>query len=183
MTLPPSSTIRLLWLVVILNVLLIGVYVYGYMQLQQVVSRTRVVFQDVVAEEKKVAEIEAIKSALGEFKTYQDAVDALLVAPDGFVDFVEFFEGVARSSGVELIVEDLKTEDAKPKALTKLEYVQARFTVKGTWTHVMKFVSLMEVVPYQVYETGIVIETDKTLTTGDLPLWRAGLTVLVPKLK
>jgi Tfp pilus assembly protein PilO len=178
-----TLTTRLLILVLTVNIAVAAAYVYGFLQLGEAQARIGVIESDIAVEEKKVAELNAIRDTLEEFKEYQASVDSHLVAPDGIVEFVEYIEKTAVAAGVTLSVDDLRTEEIPPKALPKLEYLRVTVSAKGSWGGVLRFASLVETLPYQVYIGGLTLETDGTAEKGKGVLWRVGINATVPKLK
>lgn len=179
-----SLSTKLIPIAIVATLLLCGVYVYGILYLQEGHARIETLRKDIIAAEKQVADNDAVRQALDEFRLYQEEVDNHFVDADGIVTFVEEVERSARAFGLTVKIDNLNEVEVAPKPLTTVKRLNATFTVRGSWEKVARFATAVDSFPYHVYVYNASFSTDNSATgEGKDVLWVGSWNVSIPKLK
>ncbi|MFA6515135.1 MAG: hypothetical protein WCT42_02630 [Candidatus Paceibacterota bacterium] len=116
--------------------------------------------------QKKIGEKEnAAKFAekVTEIKSLQDSVNSLFVDPNKIDTFVDYLEEIGSNLGSKVIVQGI---EMPPK--TK-NIIAIKISITGTFQEVMRTVSFVENIPYQVNITQVYLNKDiKQIRGGDV---------------
>ncbi len=96
---------------------------------------------NIVELKREITEAETIKSTLEEW----------LLAPTDTVDLVEYVESISQKVGLQPTIDDLNTQNTINVQGTEAQTLELLVSLEGTFGDVMKFLKIMENVPYQSY--------------------------------
>lgn len=166
-------------LVLAITVTLLVVAVYGYMYYVVRVSIVRAATaRDIVALEKANKERENdVRSLYERTKEARASLSDFFIPADRVVEFIESIEALGPQTGSEVSLRSI--EDLAPGKIEGKAYGLAKAEVEaiGSWTSVMRALSLAENFPYMVSITNTRLDTSIG-TTGSRK-WKAKFTIEV----
>jgi Tfp pilus assembly protein PilO len=120
-----------------------------------------------------------LSKALAETEGERAELASAVVSDEGVTEFLELVERIAREEGLTINTTSVGVEPL-PKS-TKFELLALSHEVKGSYTQVMRFVSLLETLPYQV--TLQSVSLDRTVEADAPNLWRGTISIAATKIK
>lgn len=174
-----KNTLTILIFSTLAAIAAIGLFVFFFSVIQnknQNISETLAILQDKLME-KQNAEIFAEK--VNEIRLLQDSINSHFVDPDKIDTFVDSLEEIGGVTGASVSVNSIEAPDATKNAIS------FNVLVKGTFSQVMKTITYLENIPYQVNVTKVYLnkdikekkETDITaVKIPDVSVWQAGIT-------
>ena len=90
-----------------------------------------------------------------------------IVQSDGDVTLIEYLETVARTHGLQVVIDSLSLSQDKTFAGTPMSILNIKMEVKGSWSAVYQFASVVETLPYIVKINRIDIVNSKDLSSLD----------------
>jgi hypothetical protein len=160
-----------LLLTLVISVTLLVVAVYGYMYWAMKVSADRVrAARDIVALERAGQEHEEELRALYE-TTRLDRVklQTYFVPADGVVDFIETLESLGPQAGSKVTLSAIDAELPEKEIFGN---ARARIDVSGSWSAVMKTLTLAENLPYPIYISNVRMDLTAPEGGGGTRVWR-----------
>jgi len=117
------------------------------------------------------------KVLVAETSKYRQKLKGYLVGKDNAVSFLEFLEREGSDVGV-----TVKIESVVPSALTDGDVEELRLSVKasGQWAEVVRYVGLLELLPFQSRLEQLVVSTSEKAEDGP---WNAQVVLVVLKEK
>lgn len=194
----------------------IGVYVYVFLEVQKSGRETQSIEQRIDAEHEKARRREAVRDTLEETALEREELESRLVKDTTLVVFFEDLEALAREAGVETdfarISENVELDPIVPEATAEggagkpardpasdlLEWLQLDIAATGTWSEVYRFLSFVELLPYETTQNNIrlqaspVVQTEAVVdeggevispTVSSENMWELSFTMRVLKLK
>ncbi|MEX0933387.1 MAG: hypothetical protein WDZ74_01400 [Candidatus Paceibacterota bacterium] len=194
----------------------IGVYAYVFLEVRKSGSEIQSIEQRIDAEYEKARRREAVHETLEETAKERDELESRLVKDTSLVVFFEDLESLGREAGVETeiarISENIELDPIVPEATPEggetkpvrdpatelLEWLQLDIAATGTWTEVYRFLSFVELLPYETRENNIRLQalpatqtkavvgedgevTQPSVSSGGM--WELSFTMRVLKLK
>jgi hypothetical protein len=165
--------IFLLIMALSVTILVTGIYIYMHYVVSVSIQRAATA-RDIVALERANSDREEdVKALHGRTVADRRTLSKFLIPEDRIVEFIESIEALGPQTGSKVTLNISATAPDKEKGT----YGQARATVEavGSWTSVMRALSLVENLPYGVAVYGVRLDSsvDGTKTRS----WRAGFVV------
>lgn len=161
----------------------IGVYVYVFLEVQRSGNEAQTIEQQIEAEYEKARRREAVRETLEETALEREALESRLAKDTTLVIFFEDLEALADEAGVETdfarISENVELDPITPEATPEggerkpvrdpaselLEWLQLDITATGTWTEVYRFLSFIELLPYETTQNNIRLQASPSQQT------------------
>jgi len=163
--------------VTIALLLSIGVYAYIFLEVRDSGSEIQSIEQRIDAEHEKARRREAVRTTLENTAEEREELESRLVKDTTLVVFFEDLESLAREVSVEteiaqisenveldLVVPEKTPEGGESKpvqdpASELLEWLQLDITATGTWAEVYRFLSFVELLPYETTQNNIRLQS------------------------
>ena len=158
-----------------------GVYAYVFLEVQKSGSEIQSIEQRIDAEHEKARRREAVRTTLEDTAKEREELESRLVKDTSLVVFFEDLEALAGEAGVEidiarisenveldLIVPEVGEGESKPvrdPASDLLEWLQLDITATGTWAEAYRFLSFVELLPYETTQSNIRLQVNPALQT------------------
>lgn len=155
----------------------IGAYVllgFLFMQIKSANERTSTLLNQVASQSKEEDTLKALKAFVQETAPLHTKLDTYFVSPEGVADFIDLLESIGRKVGVAVTI--LSVEKIVTAQSTEVEVLSLRLSGSGSWEDVVRFLGILEFLPYQTTIGQLVFSR-----TQDE--WRIDLTMSVLKEK
>lgn len=147
--------------------------------------------QEVAALRSDVAVLTADKEGLASIKdkitataSVREKLNNYYISKDGVVPFLNMIQNLGKESRLEFKVSSVAIKD-EPKTSDVFENVELIIEVKGGWSDVYRFVTLVELLPLRVFVDQVDLEAvpNGKNTSGAIRKWSGRLNVSILKLK
>ena len=125
-------------------------YYYTYSKIQEKISNIGNISSDLKSKKEKNDELDSINRNLKSTMQSHDRLQSLFVADGSVVDFIQNLEQMGKESGLAVSTDSVSSNDSPDLLTLKKEFLLISMTVKGTWAGNMKFLKLLENLPYKV---------------------------------
>ena len=169
--------------IVILSLIIIGIFAiyyfsYGYLSaLGQSVSDLS---QKLEQESKQGQELKQSVTLLNQITPQIDVINSYFVSADGEVAFIDDIENRAKNLSLAPEINSVQIDKTKELSAKGLEYLTLNLAVKGKWSNVYKFVTLLPNLPYQIIVTQADI-ANQSEGTSSAAVWQGSFTLRVVK--
>lgn len=155
-----GKTKKVLALVVLLNVALLAVLVFFFFAIKsknETISRNENIIETALAERGKIA---TLKTLVEETHKDREKLDSFLVDKEKIVEFLESVENLAKNERLSIGIGSLeeRTDSASGVAVPTLNL---SIDSSGSWSNVIKFLHLMENLPYHLSISKVNLRTDE----------------------
>lgn len=167
---------ELLAVTILLNLAAIGWYGFLFAEVKAKNENTSNLMSRIRTETAEGNTLHSKKALVAETASLRGELASYLVAREGAVSFIEFLETTGDEVGAQVTVESINTHELTQSA--QAEELKLALQVTGTWPAVVRFLGLLELLPYKTDLHQVV------LSRADPPRedsWQA--TVLVTVLK
>ena len=151
--------------------LMLGAFVGAYMMLNAATGRVGELTRVFRERAQEADRVRAVKNALAQTKDDRAALDALLIAPDGIVTFIERIEALGRTAGVSVTVDEITVEPSEESPTS--DHLVVRFHASGSWQQVSHLLVLAESLPLPVSLSNVRFET----SGGKVSVWRGTFSI------
>ncbi len=110
------------------------------------------------------ASLDASKQVIKETEKERDIINGYFVKESNVVGFLEFLENIGHTVGANIKITTVTTE--KPVNENDKQKLALSIDMRGTWTSVLRYIKLLEAVPYNVEVEEVNINS---LGVGELP--------------
>lgn len=112
-----------------------------------------------------------VDSEIKQTKEYSSFLNEFYVSGNSMLAFIEKLEKMAKTSGVQMQIQNVSQSDKKPNSV---DYVGVTLQTTGSWENVNKFVKLVENMPYFIS-----IKVLHLSSSGlDAKQWTASMTII-----
>jgi hypothetical protein len=164
----------------------VGVYVYIFFQVNNAGREVDSIEQKIEAEHEKTRRRDAVRTTLEDTEDDRVELESRLLKDATLVSFFETLETLAFEAGVkteigrisenvelDLIIPDPTEEGADTKpvrnpASDSLEWLQLDIKATGTWSQVYRFLSYIELLPYETQQSNVRLQTIATPSIVEL---------------
>ncbi len=153
-----SKSRQLLWLTLFLNVAAAGILCFLFFQVKGAGERTSTLMNEVDLQAKQQDTYRALKSLTLETAPERDKLKAYFIPKDGIASLIDLIEAAGRDVGVSVAVDSV--EETPLENSDTLSSVSLKLHAKGSWENTVRFLGVLELLPYEVTEGGTVIERD-----------------------
>lgn len=122
---------------------------YLYQDILNTKEKVEAVSLDLVTEQKKAAELEAIQKNIKLTISDSDTLKSLFVSADGVVDFIQYIESVGRSVGLKVTTKNIEPQDEETLSALGKENMKVSLETSGSWQATAQFLSLLQNIPYK----------------------------------
>lgn len=176
------------YLLILFLLAALGGYAFAFTEIRSKQAREADLERELVIEYKKEREFRALKSLVEDTSPVRKALDDLFIAKDGIAAFIESVEALGSLSGLSLEVGGISVE-AAPVESDKREQLSLSLQTKGSWANTMKFLSLIENLPFVAslsavdIKTADDIEADPKTKSRSPGIWKGRIDIKVLKSK
>lgn len=168
-----NRTILIFIISIITTVLAICVFIFFLKVIKNKNQHTSVVLSTLSDKLKEKENATMFATKIQEIKSLQNSINERFVKTDKIDTFVEYLEEIGKSFGTEVSVEKIEVPP------TKKNLIAIQISIIGTFSNVIKTMSFIENIPYQVNVTELYLNqnTDKEIQT-----WQADMSFNVVSL-
>lgn len=105
---------------------------------------------EVILENNKKLHEQELTAAYADSLSDRSRLSSFLVSEDEIVEFIESVEAIGASSGAEVEISGIDTEEIAVKDEESFGHISAHLNISGTWVNVMRALILVENMPYSV---------------------------------
>ena len=148
--------------------LVVSALAYGYLLLVFSNMRTNIKdLYDTHAESKAVlAELNKVEQNLKATLASRDRLLSLLVRQESIVDFIQTLEALMKKAGITGSVDTVSEEPISGDGASNKEKLLVALSASGSWQGIVKFVGLLEKIPYKSAINSLSISYTETDTKG-----------------
>lgn len=164
---------KLLAIALLLNVAALGWYGFLFAKVKAKNERISALHNKIEAEAAEENFLTSVKALVNDTATLREKIQGFTVAPEAVVPFIELLESTGREVGVTVSIESVN-----PVALanaTAVEMLRIQVTGKGAWAGIVRFLGLLELLPFEASVEQAVV------STGEGSAWRLDATITVLK--
>lgn len=160
-----------------LSVLVFVAAVYGFMYLRihTMLSRSVDLRQQVRLEESYRHEGENVVAVYDQTKSDRAKLDEFFVSDKDTVSFIELIESLGDRVGSAVSISSIDADNLEGKDPGTVGLIKVRVEVRGSWSAVMRTVSLAESLPYHSFVSNLRLDTQST--EGTKREWRSMFTI------
>lgn len=146
-----------------------------FFEIKKTNERISVLQNQLDIEVRQDQRLRSMKQLLADLDGELKMIDTYFIAPDGVVGFLEEFESFARVSNASL---EVSSVGVAGEAGLPFERLRVEFASQGSWTSLMRLVSLLETLPF-----GITIERSQLERLPNSFVWQGHVSFTALKLK
>lgn len=169
---------ELLLIAVLLNIAAIGWYGFLFAEIKAKNEHVSELMNQIEAEAGKESTLNSEKALVAETASLREKLASYFVGKDGAVSFFEFLETTGNDVGVHVAIKSPSVSDLAE--LPQAEELRLLLTVEGPWPAVVRFLGLLESLPYEASMGEVVVSKEESLSKG---AWQASLSLKVLKEK
>lgn len=142
-------------------VLLIGFWLFGFMELRGTKQRTEILSEKRAILEAQRENLQSLEAFIGNIAADQERIAGVFVSEQTLVRLIERLERLAGEAGISLAIQEARL----PKNAD--ERLSIRFSTVGNFRDTMQYLLLIEHAPYQLQFTGVEIQKNDTKEHND----------------
>lgn len=143
-----SRTSRILLIVVLIDCVAVGSYIFLFRAVAASNERIAGIKSEVVLKEKERDNIEALRRVFNDTADLREMVSSFFVKRDGVVEFIGYLESLARSRNLLVLTKSVAIAGGGENAVH--EMLRLTVEVEGSWPETVRFLSLVETMPFGV---------------------------------
>src|SRR3989344_2501343 len=176
-----SRTSRLLIVVLALDCLAAGLYVFLFRSLASSSGRIAEIRSELELKERERSSIEALRKNFDNTSALRAEIDSYFVDKDGVVDFIEYLESLARSRDLLVETQSVALSESEEGAIH--EILRQTIEVEGSWADVTHFLSLVETLPFGIFVEEMSLNLNEDATKSKAGSWLGRVSFTAVKLK
>lgn len=145
-----NKALQRLIIVSTLAVIAICGYLYFTYYINSLTQKTANIKSDIQLSEIKYTRLEILRKATENTSDQKSRIEQLFVGQSGAVDFIGKIEDMAKNSGLTYKTDTVETEPMPGSEDLGKELVTINMTTTGLWSNTIKFLKLIESLPYSV---------------------------------
>lgn len=169
---------ELLAVTILLNLAAIGWYGFLFAEVKAKNENTSNLVSRIRIETAEGNTLHSKKALVAETASLRKELTSYFVASEGAVSFIELLETMGDEIGVQVTVESINTNELAPSA--QAEELKLTLQATGMWPAVVRFLGLLELLPYKT-DLHQVVMSRADFTRGGY--WRAAVSITVLKEK
>lgn len=169
---------ELLAITILLNIAAVGWYGFLLTDIQATQSRIFDLTNQIGAESAEGNTLTAKKTLTVDTALFREKLALYTVGRDGAVSFIELLETIGNDIGVRVVIESATTKELT--LFPQNEELRLTLTATGTWSAVVRFLGLLELLPYKAKVEQVVVSKTPPLTRDP---WRADFSLTIVKEK
>lgn len=138
---------ELLIITILLNIAAIGWYGFLFAEVKAKNQNTSSLLEKIEAETAAGNTLHAKKELVADTASLREELMLRTVAKEGAVSFIELLETTGTSVGARVIIESIRANELSGSSIA--EELELALQVTGTWPSVVRFVGLLEFLPYK----------------------------------
>lgn len=154
-------------------------YYFLLNQIYKIEGETEILKQEIQSFEAQNNELEGLQKNLKTTFEERDKILSVFIPEEGIVDFLELIEGIANGENVSIETNSVSKKDSGSLSDANKEIVSLDLSVEGKWDNVIKFLSLLEVIPFKSSIEKAVIENillaGSSATSTPSSMWQADI--------
>ena len=138
---------ELLIVTLLLNLVALGCYGFLLREIKGKNERISNLVNDIELQTKKKSVITSVKAIVVETSPLREKLSRYLVEREGAVSFIELLEHLGKNTGVSVVINSV--EKVPQESTQQVETLQLGLRASGTWEDVIRFLGLLELLPYE----------------------------------
>jgi Tfp pilus assembly protein PilO len=180
---PTKSTKIKIVILLIINIIVWGFYVFAFMQIKNGENRMELLENTMRDNLKKQEVVRVLSRNLDETQINRDKLTDFILPKGGEVDFIKQIEDLVSKNHLKSEIKSVKIEPMASSS--SLENLSIKLNVIGAWADVLVFQKVLESLPsVVVIDTFSISKFDTYTVRGDIiPQWNGSFDLKVAKIK
>ncbi len=191
-----SKTTQLLIGLSLLALVAVAGYAYASSYVSSLNEKTTLLRNDIQYSELKRRQLDVLRRAVADTGDEKEKIASYFIASGGAVSFVSSLESMASRGGLAYSTNSIETRSQPELDAQGKELLHIVFSASGSWSSVMKLISLIETLPYSVNIEAVDLTAEGSAamqpevsgsSTPAAPsvgrIWKAAITFSVIKIK
>lgn len=157
---------------------ILGVYVFLFVEIKKTNEEVSTLQNQLDIEVRQDQRLRSMKQLLADLEEELTMIDTYFIAPDGVVDFLEELESFGRIANTSVEVTSVGIEDEEGTASLPYNRLRVEFVSEGSWTSLVRLVSLLETLPF-----GVTINRSQLERLPNSTIWQGHISFIVLKRK
>jgi hypothetical protein len=145
-----KSVVPVMMLSVVIFLVSLGAYVVATYIVKAKIENAKKAQIDISTEENKKRNEQNLIKIMQETSDSRAKLPSFFVKDENIVGFIEEVEAIGQTSGTELSLSAINAGDMTKLSSGEISTIKARVVVSGSWTGVMRALSLVENMPYRI---------------------------------
>lgn len=154
-----SRTTSVLIVIMIAMLVLLAIYAYFFFDMRRRNQEVAIVYDNIELSETRGARLVSIKNLIEDLKEENTKLHGYIIATQGEADFMSFIDTeLEQASGVRATIDTVSIENSNDAAGT--EYLRLRVSFGGSWGSVVRYLRMLENMPYKTVIHRVGFSTD-----------------------
>lgn len=184
-----NKTTQIAILMIALTLASFGGYMYATRYIGSLTEKTSKLKSDIELAEIKNRNLQTLQRAAQNTGDEKEKITSYFVGKDGAVSFVSEIEGLAAASNLKYTTDTIETTNLPELEGQGKELLHVVFTSNGSWNNTVKFLSLLESLPYSMriekldFDSARLDAAAGTSTPASSRSWKMTINFSVVKIK
>ncbi len=144
-----NKFLNIVILISLLIIFLISIYVWVYNVTDKHFNKANEVAILLQSERAKHSELEGLKSNINQTLSKKEKLVSVFLNHDQAAEFIQLIESLAKEVGISGKTVSVESNDVSELSILGKEQMEIAFEASGSYSKLMKFVSIIEKLPYK----------------------------------